>query len=453
MTKSPYSLPPVKTKRDELAAQEHAVAIALRTIEQDIAQGELQRAATALNTLQTEHPSDARVYIAGWMLAAKAENSAAAVASARRATELAPMSPLGWDCLHRAHIANGNVAAAREAIEQALVLAPANLAYREQAINLAMQQADYATGERHLRVAYGQNPKLPHLKAMIGNTLRYQEKFDEAVEWLAEALADDMDDPDAHQGLALIEYQRGNSERALASLDAALKVRPDDESLRYLRSVVAGEKPAQQPAAMVRSLFERYANRFDQHLVGALKYRVPQQIAGMIVERFPDRTLNLLDLGCGTGLLGAALGPINGYFVGVDLSHAMIEQARRHGVYSRFHIVDIAEALAATDANEYEVIVAADVLVYIGDITRILRDAFKVLRPGGWLFFSCEKASNSAVPYQIEKSMRYSHGVDHVHQSLDASGFTELTISDIGLRADGDAMIPGFLVATRKPPS
>ena len=69
---------------------------------------------------------------------------------------------------------------------------------------------------------------------------------------------------------------------------------------------------------MVRSMYDGFAELYDQHLVAGLKYKLPREVARMITERYPDRKLNVLDLGCGTGLLGACLGRIEGALVGVD---------------------------------------------------------------------------------------------------------------------------------------
>ena len=104
------------------------------------------------------------------------------------------------------------------------------------------------------------------------------------------------------------------------------------------------------------------------HMVAGLKYQLPRRIAELLVQTWPDRRFNLLDLGCGTGLLGLYLGPIEGHIIGVELSQKMIDQATRHGVYSRFHRVNLRDALAATPADHYEAIVCADVLPYVGDL-------------------------------------------------------------------------------------
>ena len=96
----------------------------------------------------------------------------------------------------------------------------------------------------------------------------------------------------------------------------------------------------------------------------------------------PDRRFNVLDLGCGTGLLGVYLGRLHGHLIGVDLSEKMIEQAARHGVYSRFHHVNILDALRDTPADHYEVITCLDALVYVGDLAPVIPNVLRCRRGG-----------------------------------------------------------------------
>ncbi len=448
MTDSRYSLPKA-TKRD--AAEAEALNRQLLAVEADIQAGRLAEAALSLNELADKHPNDGRIYVAGWLLASKSGNDAAALQSAQRAVELAPDSGTAHYCLSEAERRLGDINAARRSIEQAVAFAPKNLQFRELAVNLANAQADHQVAETHLRAAFAQNENIPGIKTMIGNSLRFQGKLDASEPWLVEAVGLNRDDADAHHGLAMLAYLRDDSATAMQHLSQALRARPNDEGYLYLQAIFSGATPATQPEGMTRGLFDRYANRFDTHLVGALKYRVPQLISEMILARFPHRNLNVLDLGCGTGLLGAALGAIGGYFVGVDLSLPMLEVAKKHNVYSRFHNVNLLDALDATDANEYEVIVAADVFIYVGALDAAIRDSFKVLKPGGWLFFSCESAPEEGPDYVLHKSMRYGHTTGYVKRLLNAAGFAEPSIDDIDLRMEQDAIIPGYLVAVQKP--
>ena len=129
----------------------------------------------------------------------------------------------------------------------------------------------------------------------------------------------------------------------------------------------------------------------------------------------------------------------------------MLEEAAKHKVYSRFHHVNLLEALEATDANEYEVIVAGDVFIYVGALDAAIANSFKVLRPGGWMFFSCEDTPDDGPDFVVRKSMRYAQSRKYVKRLLEASGFAAPLIETLELRKELDVAITGFLVSVQKP--
>lgn len=163
----------------------------------------------------------------------------------------------------------------------------------------------------------------------------------------------------------------------------------------------------------------------------------------------PDKKLNILDLGCGTGLLGVYLGRIDGFLIGVDISKGMIEQAARHGVYDRFHHVNLLDALQDTPDALYQVITALDVFIYTGDISAALADALRILTPGGHLIFSCEAAPEDGPDLVLQATGRYAHRRSHVEALCQAAG-VDVTIEDTVLRHENHAPVHGFVVVAHK---
>ena len=444
MAQSRYSLPTASRAADVLNRQ-------LQAVESDIQAGRLAEAAQSLNELVRAHPKEGSVYVAGWMLANKTGNLEAAYQSAARAVELAPRSGTAHFCLAETEHRRGELEAARASIEQAVTLAPGVLQFRELAVNIAHAQLDYAFAEKQQRAAFAINKSIPGIQTMIGHSLRLQGKFEPSATWLNDAIALDPDDANAHHELAMVAYALDDTALAQRHINEALRVRPQDDEFVYLQAVLSGNTPAHPPESVVGNLFDRSASHYDAQQVGKLNYLLPSLIAQKILAHFPDRNINLLDLGCGTGLLGAALGTINGYFVGVDLSLPMIDEAKKHNLYSRFHHVNLLDALDATDGNEFEVIVAADVFTYVGELDAAIGNAFKVLKAGGWLYFSCESAPDNGADYVLGKSMRYAHSTRYVTRLLKAAGFARPTIDAIDLRTDETTLIPGYLVSVQKP--
>lgn len=211
----------------------------------------------------------------------------------------------------------------------------------------------------------------------------------------------------------------------------------------YLASVEAGGAvPPAAPRAYVEALFDSYAEAFDEHLVGKLGYRTPQLLAGLLPGAAPLG--EVLDLGCGTGLMAPLLQPRASAIDGVDLSSAMLEKAAQLGVYRHLHHADVAEHLERT-AERYDLIVAADVLVYVGALEHVLAGAARVLRAGGRLLFSIEEADPGQA-LQLRASSRYAHGVEAVRDQAAAAGLQLRACERATLRHDQGRPIAGALL-------
>jgi predicted TPR repeat methyltransferase len=211
-----------------------------------------------------------------------------------------------------------------------------------------------------------------------------------------------------------------------------------------------GETPRTQPKEIMQELFDKYAPRFDAELVGALKYRVPRRVADFIRQRSPSLDVSILDLGCGTGLLGVYLGPIVRAFVGVDLSAKMIERAAPHRIYTDLRQTDALDELRATPAGTYDYVTANDVFIYVGDVSEVIPAAFKAIRPGGALIFSCETAQDAEGALVIRPSKRYAHSVSSIQVFCRDAGFESCAIETIDLRFERKVPIPGFIAIASK---
>jgi SAM-dependent methyltransferase len=119
-------------------------------------------------------------------------------------------------------------------------------------------------------------------------------------------------------------------------------------------------------------------------MIGHLAYAAPQILFDLASMVMPGHDkLTILDLGCGTGLAGAVFKPLAVQLDGVDLSPAMIEKARTRNIYDHLAVQDLTTALGA-EGPSYDLILAADTLVYLGDLKPVF-EAARRLAPG-WLF-------------------------------------------------------------------
>lgn len=243
----------------------------------------------------------------------------------------------------------------------------------------------------------------------------------------------------------LAEWQEaaGNSPQAIAAWDRAVQADPSDALGAGLKRDLARQVPVAEtmPAAFVEALFDQYAGDFDEALVDRLGYRAPGLLRAALAGRRFGRAM---DLGCGTGLAGQAFRPACDWIEGVDISAGMLAQAQAKGVYDRLDKADLG-ALEIGDGR-YDLILAADVFVYVGALERIVAWCAGSLSEGGVLGFTVEAAAESEGPLVLRESRRFAHSRDYLQGVLSAAGFARVRITPATLRRDRGVDIRGFVV-------
>jgi predicted TPR repeat methyltransferase len=283
-----------------------------------------------------------------------------------------------------------------------------------------------------------------------GQTLQVLQRHDEALPSYERALAIDPALPQAWLNRAGILKENGRSAEAIAAYRAALAQGADAEQVQFHLAALGGDNPpARAPRAYVQELFDDYAERFEQHLVGALNYRGHRVLVDMLRRATTGRRLQrALDLGCGTGLCGPLLKAFAPHVDGVDLSAQMLARARARQVYDQLVPADITEHLQSTAAR-YDLVNAADVFTYIGDLTPVFGAVQRVLLPGGVFGFSVEAAADS-VDFELHDCLRYAHSRRHVEALARRHGYTLLQCVQQPLREDQRSAIDAlYVVLTR----
>ncbi len=146
-----------------------------------------------------------------------------------------------------------------------------------------------------------------------------------------------------------------------------------------------------------------------------LGYRGPQVLCEAIERAAPGRRFaHVLDLGCGAGLFAAAIVSRAEKITGVDLSPAMIEQARAKGFYERLAAADLTDFLAAEPAESADLAAAADVFVYVGDLGAVFAGVFRTLRPGGLFAFTTQSGPSQG--FAVGDDLRFSHSESYLRE-------------------------------------
>jgi predicted TPR repeat methyltransferase len=158
----------------------------------------------------------------------------------------------------------------------------------------------------------------------------------------------------------------------------------------------------------------------------------------------------MLDLGCGTGLTGEAMRDRAAHITGVDLAGEMVDIAGEKGDYDRLFVGDAVVFLEDNDGDPWDLIVAADVLPYLGRVEALFRGAAARLAPGGALVFSTESAPEGSPEYIVGRKHRFAHSGTHILAVLEAHGFEVLEVAPITVREDEGAPVAGDLVLARR---
>lgn len=263
----------------------------------------------------------------------------------------------------------------------------------------------------------------------------FEQAIERAPRWIA-----------AWRELARARLGADDRDGAVDALKACLDIDPSDAtgaSLELAHLDGVGVECA--PPAYVAALFDAYAGAFEAALVDRLQYRTPGKLAALIRALKPAPYARVLDLGCGTGLMGTALGRDSQWLRGVDLSAEMIAASRKRGLYQSLEQIGLVQALREQGAP-FDLIVASDVFNYIGDLAAVVDAAAERLAPGGLLAFSVERGADD-VDFAVQESLRFAHGEAYLRRLASQSGFEVRAIEPTTLRLDAGKPVEGLLAA------
>lgn len=441
-------------KTPRAGTQQSAIDVSNAEIEKAVRflrAGDIPKAAAVLDALQKRVQGDPRVYLLAMQIAEASGRPEAALEAVRLAVKLAPNWPLGRMELAMCLGRQGQLREAAEEAERALALAPDDPSMLNGAIQIAQRAGFVRLAVKHLpRLIELTRPRNAPWKILLANDLMALNQPDEARALFDELLADSPDEVAYREGRARAALAAGDLEAARSDWAALCALQPDNASYRFALAQAEGQTPATRPAVILQSLFDDMAPIYDQRMVRDMGYRLPKDVADWVLSTYPERKLNVLDLGCGTGLLGVCLGRLDGALVGVDISAGMIAQAERHQVYDRFHHVDLLDALRDTPDGLYDLLAALDVFSYVGDLGQALGDAARLLKPGGRLVVSCEAARDDEGALALRPTGRYVHRKASVESLFRDAGFAEVDTRDCQLHVELGRPVDGYWIVARK---
>lgn len=353
--------------------------------------GRLDAAQAAYEALLAQQPDHAEALHLLGVLHHQREDHAAALPYLQAAIALSPQRALFHGNLGSVLLALGEPAGAIAAYRHALQLAP-NHANTRFNLGVALEQ----TGDAEAALAC----------------------FDTAASL-------DPQHPGAALNAAIVLKKLGRKEEAIARLLAVLTRDPANTLADHHLAILRGETRDRAPDAYLRQTFDAAAADFDRHLTCELAYDSPARLTALLAPP-PDAGWRVLDLGCGTGLSGAAIAPFASHLVGIDLSRKMLKKAAAKGIYHRLESAEILTAMQQEASASYELIFCTDVFIYLGRLEALFTEAARLLKPGGRFAFSAEAleyADDLSQDYHLQPSGRYAHRADYLDHLAAANGF------------------------------
>jgi len=261
---------------------------------------------------------------------------------------------------------------------------------------------------------------------------------------------------EAENGLqgALYQYSiDGKKAEAIIRAEKWVALNPDSQTAKHILSALNANDdtmPYRAADDYVTTVFDNFAEDFDS-VLSKLEYRAPELVANALKGKLNPKSLDIIDIGCGTGWSGVYLEPYANTLVGVDLSGKMLAKAKKRNIYNELHKTEITEFLQ-NHKNTYDLIAAADVLNYFGDLNDVFAASFLALRPYGHIVFTVEQLldEETSKGRKLQSSGRYAHNEKYIRERLAFFSFEILEINQENLRVENGRNVPGLIVLAKK---
>ena len=415
-------------------------------------------AAACLDRSVALSPRQTETWILLGTVRMKLKDLTAAETAYRVALEQAPSSPLAWQCLGLLQQDRTDCDGAIESFKRCIKCGGSNPALLANLGKIYSQSGRFAEALESLTAAVNAEPDNHRYRQMMRKARFLTEiiagrAVDEAIAGFQSASASAPGAWEKELQLLLqsafgLLSQFGHVEAARLVGRRRRELWPESACAEYLLRALAAEPGlARSPDRYLIEHFDEFAGAFDQQLVNVLGYDVPEKIGAAVrAATAPGQLYDALDAGCGTGLCGPHLRHLARKLVGVDLAAKMLERAAERKLYDALHRAEIMAYLAGSP-GEFDLITAADVLIYIGDLGPLFAAAAVALRRDGLIAVSTERWAGEG--FHLNPSGRFSHSPGYV-QAVATPDFAPVAASETTLRLEANLRVPGNLFVFRR---
>jgi predicted TPR repeat methyltransferase len=348
----------------------------------------------------------------------------------------------------RAHLEAGRINDAAAFARDVLRADPAHAGALHLVGRMALQTGDAEIALGSLERARAAAPNTPDILVSLGEALVAAGRPTDALPHLLAAIRLAPRSAPAFAMLADAQLESGDRQAALRTYRKVLTLDGKSQLAAHMVAALESESAHGAPG-YVSGLFDAYAPTFEQHVTGALSYDIPKRIAASLSRNSWASLASALDLGCGTGLVGAELSDRVDSIDGIDIAPAMVESARAKGLYRHLATGDYLQLLDGDSAfaGPYDLITAADVFIYVGGLEGTFVVIRKHLQPQGLFAFSVEEHEGEGVA--VQASGRFAHARAYVEALAERSGFAVVEAEAAPIRKERHRQIMGRLFLLR----
>jgi predicted TPR repeat methyltransferase len=283
-----------------------------------------------------------------------------------------------------------------------------------------------------------------NLCLLLCNEHRYQE----AINLMTNCLEKNQFNTDVMMALGNIHLKLGNLEKANLIFSSANKALPDDLDIKYCLSAASGElAPHSSPLNFVKDLFNEYSSSYNSQMQNFLEYRSPVNLYAQILRHETHGFDQILDLGCGTGLVGKEFNSCSQSIDGVDISENMLKEADHTKFYRSLYLDEIQNHLKSTRIF-YDLVICADTLIYFGSLHELFFLIHKVLSRRGYFLFTVENAEEGQ--YFLKPTKRYGHAISYLIDLSKKLNFDILEFQKSIIRKENSSIIHGYNILMQK---
>lgn len=345
----------------------------------------------------------------------------------------------------------GLVAAAIDAFSRAIAIDPDKYFYWTNLGASFELNQEWIRAEQCYKMATNIDPNCPDAFYLLSALCLKLERFPEARHFNYCGIIAAPADSKSKIVLGQAYYELGRVDDAIALFESWLVAEPGNPVATHLMTAYRGQQaPDQCTSQYIEQTFDAFANSFE-NILGRLNYCGPQLVQDYLATlNVPAASLSVLDLGCGTGMVGEVLNPYARVLVGVDLSQAMLDRAVTKQLYHQLHKSDITDFLLAS-SDQYDLVTCMDTFIYMGRLNEVFALIYQKLKTGGMLVFSTEKLVEAHERgFQLNISGRYSHHHDYLTTVLSNTGFKIVKMRDVAIRIESGCPIEGQFVCVSR---